>query len=176
MVDPLLGGYPFPYLCGAGVAWKLVWALGGEAAAMPWVDIAALATVADVVPLTGENRAIVRMGLDAINGGHQRPGIAALIEAAGLSGKPITSTSIAFQLAPRLNAGGRLGSARRSLKLVTAEDPARSPRLAEELEDENAGARPWSSRSWPRRSSSSGTSTSSRIGRSYCPGRTGIPA
>ena len=90
VVNPLLAGYPFPYLCGAGVAWKLVWALGGEAAAMPWVDVAALATVADVVPLTGENRAIVRLGLDAINAA-PRTGIAALIEAAGLADKPITA-------------------------------------------------------------------------------------
>ena len=66
-MNPLLNDYPFPHLCGAGVAWKLVWALGGEEAAMAWVDIAALATVADVVPLTGENRVIVRLGLDAVN-------------------------------------------------------------------------------------------------------------
>ena len=137
VVNPLLNGYPFPSLCGAGVAWKVVWALAGQAAAMPWVDVAALATVADVVPLTGENRAIVRMGLDAINAG-PRLGIAALIEAAGLAGKPITSTSIAFQLAPRLNAGGRLGSATRSLELVTAADPGTARTLAEALEAENA--------------------------------------
>ena len=136
VVNPLLGGYLFPKLCGAGVAWKLVWALGGQDAAMAWVDVAALATVADVVSLTGENRAIVRLGLDAINRA-QRPGIAALIEAAGLSGKPIKSTSIAFQLAPRLNAGGRLGSAARSLALIREMDPARARAEAAELEAEN---------------------------------------
>ena len=136
VVNPLLAGYPFPYLCGAGVAWKLVWALGGEAAAMPWVDVAALATVADVVPLTGENRAIVKLGLDAINGA-PRTGIAALIEVAGLTGKPITATAIAFQLAPRLNAGGRLGSAQRSLALVMETDPARAQAEAAALEAEN---------------------------------------
>ena len=136
VVNPLLNGYPFPSLCGAGVAWKLVWALAGEGAAMPWVDVAALATVADVVPLTGENRAIVRMGLDAINAG-PRLGIAALIESAGLAGKRVTSTTIAFQLAPRLNAGGRLGSATRSLELVTAGNAAEARALAEALEAEN---------------------------------------
>jgi len=136
VVNPLLADYPFPHLCGAGVAWKLVWALGGEADAMPWVDVAALATVADVVPLTGENRAIVKLGLDAINAA-PRPGVAALIEAAGLSGKPITATAIAFQLAPRLNAGGRLGSAMRSLALVAENDPARAQAEAAELEAEN---------------------------------------
>lgn len=140
VVNPLLDGYPFPHLCGAGVAWKLVWALGGEAAAMAVVDIAALATVADVVPLTGENRAIVRMGLDRINA-DPRPGIAALIESAGLFGKPVTSTSIAFQLAPRLNAGGRLGSAMRSYALVTAKDAEQARPLAEALESENASRR-----------------------------------
>ena len=137
VVDPLLGGYPFPHLCGAGVAWKLVWALGGEAAAMPWIDIAALATVADVVPLTGENRAIVSLGLEAINGGARRLGIRALAEAAGLEDRPVTSGNIAFQLAPRLNAGGRLGSARRSLELLLAEDEGAARALAGELDAEN---------------------------------------
>lgn len=137
VVNPLLGGYPFPYLCGAGVAWKLVWALGGEADAMARVDIAALATVADVVSLTGENRAIVRMGLDAVNAG-ARTGIAALIEVAGLTGKPITAGSVAFQLAPRLNAGGRLGSAERSLALIMETDASKAWALAEALEKENA--------------------------------------
>ena len=136
VVNPLLADYPFPLLCGAGVAWKVVWALGGEAEAMPWVDVAALATVADVVPLTGENRAIVRMGLEAINAA-PRTGIAALIFAAGLEGKHITAATVAFQLAPRLNAGGRLGSAMRSLALVTETDPARAQAEAAELEAEN---------------------------------------
>ncbi len=136
-VNPLLKDYPFPYLCGAGVAWKLVWALSGRDAAMPWVDVAALATVADVVPLTGENRAIVALGLEAVNRA-PRVGIAALIEAAGLSGKPVTSTAVAFQLAPRLNAGGRLGSATRSLALILETDPARARAGAEALDGENA--------------------------------------
>ena len=136
VVNPLLGGYAFPSLCGAGVTWKLVWAMGGQEAAMPWVDVAALATVADVVPLTGENRVIVALGLKVINAS-PRPGIAALIEAAGLSGKRVTSTSIAFQLAPRLNAGGRLGSATRSLELIQAQDAGEAKPLAEILEAEN---------------------------------------
>ena len=140
VVNPLLGGYPFPCLCGAGVAWKLVWAMGGRDAAMPWVDVAALATVADVVSLAGENRAIVRLGLDAINRS-PRTGIQALIDAAGLSGRPVTSAVIAFQLAPRLNAGGRLGSAMRSLELVTEADPAKARAEAAELEQENVRRR-----------------------------------
>ena len=149
VVNPLLKDYPFPALCGAGVAWKLIWAMSllrhegdpaAEADAMAYVDIAALPTVADVVSLTGENRAIVKLGLDAINA-RPRPGIAALIEAAGLSGKPITSTAVAFQLAPRLNAGGRLGSAERSQRLIVAPDAATARPLAEALEQENANRR-----------------------------------
>ena len=151
VVNPLLGGYPFPFLCGAGVAWKLAWALSGEGGALEadasldslpptaraWVDVAALATVADVVSLTDENRVIVRLGLERINRS-ARTGIAALIDAAGLNGRRVTSTSIAFQLAPRLNAGGRLGSAMRALELVSAEDPEDAVRLATELDGENA--------------------------------------
>ena len=139
VVNPLLKGYPFPYLCGAGVAWKLVWALSG-AAPMDYIDIAALATVADVVSLTGENRAIVSLGLRSINA-RPRPGVAALIEAAGLSSKSVTATSVGFQLAPRLNAGGRLGSARRALDLVTAPDPDSARPLAEALDEENSRRR-----------------------------------
>ena len=146
VVNPLLEDYPFPFLCGAGVAWKLVWALSGEPApgedpelpGVPsdWVDVAALATVADVVSLTGENRAIVSLGLERLN---RRPrlGLSALIEASGLEGKRVTATTVAFQLAPRLNAGGRLGSAERSLRLVTAVDPGEARALAAELESEN---------------------------------------
>ena len=151
VVNPLLGGYPFPFLCGAGVAWKLVWALSGEGGALEaeapldtlpptaraWVDVAALATVADVVALTDENRVIVRLGLERINRS-PRPGIAALMDVAGLNGRRVTSTSIAFQLAPRLNAGGRLGSAMRALELVSAEKPEEAARLATELDGENA--------------------------------------
>ena len=135
VVNPLLNDYPFPHLCGAGVAWKLVWALSGKIPT-DLIDIAALATVADVVPLTGENRAIVAMGLEAVNR-HPRTGIAALIEAAGLSGKPVTSTAVAFQLAPRLNAGGRLDTALKPLELVATADPKRAAILAEELNAEN---------------------------------------
>lgn len=134
VVDPVLNGYPFPYLCGAGVAWKLVWALSGEMP-MALIDLAALATVADVVSLTGENRIIVTEGLRRINAA-PRPGIAALIEAAKLSGE-ITSGNIAFQLAPRLNAGGRLETAYDPLALVTAEDAEQARPLAEKLDAKN---------------------------------------
>lgn len=136
VVNPLLNDYPFPALCGAGVAWKVVCAMAGIEEAMEYIDIAALATVADVVSLTGENRAIVRMGLNAMNK-KPRPGIDALIQVSGLGEKKVTSTHLAFQLAPRLNAGGRIGSAMRSWQLVTAESPAQAQPMAEELEQEN---------------------------------------
>lgn len=137
VVNPLLGEYPFPWLCGAGVALKLVEALGGRAAAEDRVDLAAIATVADVVSLTGENRVIVRMGLERIN--HcPRPGLAALMESARVTPGQLTSEGIAFRLAPRLNAGGRLGSARRSYELLVQQDAFEAAAQADELEQENA--------------------------------------
>ena len=140
LIDPLLGGYPCPYLSGAGVAFKLVEALSGRAAAMGYIDLAALSTVADVVPLLDENRFIVRAGLARMNG-HPRVGIAALKRAAGLEEKALTAGHLGFQLGPRLNAGGRLGSARRGLELLLTDDPVRAEALAAELEAENSERR-----------------------------------
>ncbi|MBE5772947.1 MAG: single-stranded-DNA-specific exonuclease RecJ [Clostridiales bacterium] len=140
VVNPLLNDYPFPALCGAGVAWKLVCALAGKETAMEYVDIAALATVADVVSLTGENRIIVHLGLKHLNA-RPRMGLDALIQVSGLSEKRITSTMLAFQLGPRLNAGGRIGSARRSFELITARDAGKARALADELEAENTERR-----------------------------------
>jgi len=134
VVNPMLGDYPFHSLCGAGVAFKLICALSGMDAALKYIDLAALATVADIVPLAGENRAIVKLGLDAINA-DPRPGIDALIRSAGLHGKPVTSNTVAYQLAPRLNAGGRVGDAKRSLQLLDGTGDVLA--LAAELEDEN---------------------------------------
>lgn len=136
-VNPLLGGYPFPWLCGAGVAFKLVHALGGMQAAMERIDLAAIATVADVVSLTGENRAIVHLGLQAINA-HARPGLAALMEVARIEAGTLDSQGIGFRLAPRLNAGGRLGSARRSFELLIQQDSFLAAAQADELESENS--------------------------------------
>jgi len=136
VVNPLLNNYPCPQICGAGVAFKLVHALGGLDAALEYVDLAAIATVADVVALTGENRAIVRLGLDRINT-RPRTGIQALIESARQEPGKINAEAIAFRLAPRLNAGGRLGSARRSYELLTEQDPFLATALADELEQEN---------------------------------------
>ena len=137
VVNPLLNDYPFPYLCGAGVAFQLVSALGGREKGMEYIDYAALATIADIVPLYDENRAIASIGLKKINAS-ARPGIRALIEAAGLSSKPLTAGNVAFQLTPRLNASGRIGDAMRAYNLITSTDMDECIRLASELNEENA--------------------------------------
>ena len=137
VVNPLLNDYPFPYICGAGVAFKLVHALGGLDAALERIDLAAIATVADVVSLTGENRAIVYLGLQRINE-NPRPGVAALMESARIEPGQADSQAIAFRIAPRLNAGGRLGSARRSYELLIQDEPFLAIAQADELEQENA--------------------------------------
>lgn len=136
VVNPLLGGYPFGYLCGAGVALKLVWALGGEEAAMGLIDLAAIATVADVVPLQDENRAIVHLGLQAINAA-PRPGVKALMDSARVEAGALDAQGVGFRLAPRLNAGGRLGSARRSFELLIEQDAFLAIAQADALEQEN---------------------------------------
>ena len=154
VVNPLLMDYPFPSLCGAGVAFKLILAVSarleaeeGELSSPPgwsmagdYVDLAALATVADVVPLTGENRVIVSLGLRRINE-NPRVGVSALIHAAGLDGKNISAGNVAFQLAPRLNASGRLGDARRAMALLTAGNESEAAPIAQELETENTNRR-----------------------------------
>ena len=137
VVDPLLGDYPFRWLCGAGVAFKLVAAAGGADAAMERIDLAAIATVADIVSLTGENRAIVHLGLERINRA-PRPGVAALMERARVEPGKLDSQGIAFRLAPRLNAGGRLGSARRSFELLMQTEDFLAVAQADELEEENS--------------------------------------
>ena len=129
-------------LCGAGVAFKLaqavVRALGlSENLPLHFLDFVALATVADVVPLTGENRILVRHGLKMLANSHWL-GVRALVEAAGLAGKPLRAGHVGFILAPRLNAAGRIGDANDGLRLLLTEDPAEAARLARELETLNA--------------------------------------
>ena len=135
VMDPLLGDYPFPSLCGAGVALKICQALLGMPGVMKRLDLAALATVADVVPLLDENRIIVREGLSRIPAS-PRPGLQALLRAAGIRG-PLTSDDIAFRLAPRLNAAGRLGDAKLAVHLLLTPDAAKADYIAGLLENEN---------------------------------------
>ncbi len=134
VVSPLLGDYPFPGLCGAGVAWKLALALDAEKAE-GLMEIAALATVADMVPLLGENRAIVKLGLEMLNR-TRRPGLIALMNLAGLEEK-VDSQAVAFQLAPRINACGRMDTARVALDLLCCRDAAKALSLAEKAQEYN---------------------------------------
>lgn len=140
LIDPLLGDYPFRRLCGAGVAFKVVWALFGEAAVEPLWELAALATVADLVPLLGENRIIVKEGLRRMQS-TGRAGLKALIAAAGQEGKVLTSGHLGFQIGPRINAGGRLYEASRIVELLLTDDREVAARIARELDTENAERR-----------------------------------
>ena len=135
VMDPLLGHYPFRRLCGAGVALKLCQALQGMEGVMKRLDLAALATVADVVPLVDENRIIVREGMRAM-ADSPRPGLRALIETAGVT-PPLRSEHLAFRLGPRLNAAGRLEDALQGVSLLTTRDPEEARAIARHLEENN---------------------------------------
>ncbi len=152
LVDPKVPGcsYPFKELCGAGLAWKLAEGLLREAGAAAglspearrsWLaslaKIAAVSTVADVVPLTGENRVLVAWGLAGL-AEPRSPGLAALLRRAGIpAGRSPTAREVAFRIAPRLNAAGRVSHARRALELLTTPDAGRAETLADELEAAN---------------------------------------
>jgi single-stranded-DNA-specific exonuclease len=126
--------YPFKGLSGVGVAFKLALALGAPNA---WdlLDIVTLGTIADMVPLVEENRAIVREGLQRL-GATRRPGLRALMQVAGVK-EPVTATHIGFALGPRINALGRMGSAMRGVDLLLTEDPTEAERLARLLDEQN---------------------------------------
>ncbi len=130
---------PFRDLSGVGVAFYLAAALEGDAEPLfdDYADLAALGTVADIVPLHGENRRLVRRGLARMNAG-ARPGLSALRTQAGFAEKPLSSVSIAFTLAPRINAAGRMGSAQRALRLLLSEDEEEATSLAQEICQANA--------------------------------------
>jgi single-stranded-DNA-specific exonuclease len=138
VVAPLKGDYPFAGLCGTGVVWKLAEALLG--AGHPFLerhlDVVALATVADVVPLVDENRALALLGLRRL-AQTQKPGLRALMRVAGVDPAALDESSIGFRLAPRINASGRLCRPEAALALLLTEDEAEARRLAEELEGLN---------------------------------------
>ncbi len=130
---------PFKGLCGAGVAFKLCAALDGcppEEMLDYCGDLAAVGTVADVMPLTSENRTLVKAGLRQLQN-TDRPGLEALLEEVGLAGKPITAENISYAIAPRINAAGRMDSAVTALQLVLCEDPDRAEELAHKLGEIN---------------------------------------
>lgn len=136
VMDPLIGDYPFPGLCGAGVALKICQALQGMAGVEKRLDLAAIATVADVVPLRDENRIIVSEGMKRI-ASTARPGLRALLVSAGLDSKDLSADDLAFRIGPRLNAAGRLGDAKLGVHLLLTPDPAKASNIAAMLEEAN---------------------------------------
>ncbi len=160
------GVYPERRLTGAGVAWKfahlLVAELGPESPAGDWAapaghaplpaavrelaDLALIGTVADVAPIVGENRSIARLGLEQLRSG-ARPGLAALLERAGVARERLDLDDIGFAIAPRLNAAGRVGEAERAARLLLASDPAEATALAAEIETANLDRRELTRRS-----------------------------
>jgi len=142
------GEYGNPHLSGAGVAFKLAWSLaqrfsGAGRVSQPYRDflveatgLAALGTIADVVPLVGENRILAHFGLTGVRNS-QLAGLVALVEQSGLTGKKIDSYHVGFWLAPRLNAAGRMGHARLAVELLTRADADRGRQIAEFLDSQN---------------------------------------
>ena len=141
LVHPALCGYPFAGLCATAVAFKLaqgIWRATGrdERELEEDLDLVALATVADVVPLVGENRTLVRCGLRAL-ARTRKPGLRALMAAARIDASRPDERALAFALAPRLNAAGRLHRADAGLELILTESPQRAREVAEELDRAN---------------------------------------
>jgi len=130
--------YPFPELCGTGVVYKFGQALFGIESEIPrrHLDLVALATIADVVPLVDENRSLAIAGLRAL-ARTAKPGLRALMRSAGVDPAMVDAGAVGFRLAPRLNAAGRLGHPREALELLLTEDEAEARRLADSLEELN---------------------------------------
>lgn len=145
LIDP---GYPNPNLCGAGVAFKLAWALARILSRservrphfreflVDAVGLVALATIADIVPLVDENRILARFGLAGL-ATTRLTGVTALIEAAGLTDQKVNTEHVGFRLAPRLNAAGRMGHALEVIEMLTLADPTRARQIACSLEQQN---------------------------------------
>jgi single-stranded-DNA-specific exonuclease len=159
ILHPAVDGYPLESLCGTAVAWKLACALrGASGVGSPGtpregapgdptpdapdidLDLVALATVADLVPLVGENRSLVRRGLEELRRA-QRPGIRALIEAAKCEPTQLDESDLGFRLAPRINAAGRLYRADAGVELFLTDDEARAAEIAKELNRANGERR-----------------------------------
>jgi single-stranded-DNA-specific exonuclease len=137
--------YPDRRLAGSGVAFKVACLLlrdvpGGRDAALELADLATIGTVADVAPIVGENRAIARLGLELMRR-KPRPGLVALFERSGINAEAVDLESVAFAIAPRLNAAGRVGEAAEAARLLLAEDPAEAVERAEALEAANTTRR-----------------------------------
>src|SRR3954453_22010931 len=153
IIHPVVSGYPFEGLCAAGVAYKLATALcdaAGQGAVETvggrrhptdaQLDLVALATVADMVPLVGENRRLVREGLRVFPEG-PRVGLRALMAAASVDPETVDAGSLGFRLAPRINAAGRLYRADAGVELMLTDDPDRAASIAAELDKANSERR-----------------------------------
>jgi single-stranded-DNA-specific exonuclease len=146
VLDPLKPecNYPFDYLSGAGVAFKLAQGIsekiGRREMPFKYLDLVALAAAADIVPLVDENRALVKEGLESINT-NPRPGIVALIESSSLNPGNVNSGQVVFTIAPRINAVGRLGDAERAVELLITDSKEDALKLAAVLEKENYARR-----------------------------------
>jgi single-stranded-DNA-specific exonuclease len=138
VVGPYRGDYPFPQLCGTGVVWKLGQALlGADSAELArHLDLVAVATVADVVPLVDENRGLAVAGLRWL-ARTQKPGLRELMRAARVDPAAVDAGAIGFRIAPRLNAAGRLGRPEAALELLLTEERETAARLAAQLEELN---------------------------------------
>jgi single-stranded-DNA-specific exonuclease len=138
VVGPYRGDYPFRELCGTGVVWKLGQALlGADSQALArHLDLVAVATVADVVPLLDENRGLAVAGLRAL-ARTQKPGLRELMRVARVDPATVDAGAIGFRLAPRLNAAGRLGRPEAALELLLCEEREPAARLAQQLEELN---------------------------------------
>jgi len=135
LVNPKLPGCPYPFkgLAGVGVAYKLAQALLGEAIPAEWTEIVAIGTIADLMPLLGENRTLVRSGLASMRQS-RFPGIRALLEVSGITMNTVSAVNIAFGMAPRINASGRLDHAGRAVALLTTDGSDEAGKLAGELD------------------------------------------
>ena len=137
VVDPKRPQCPYPgtALAGVGVAFKLVCALEGDTDRMleRYGDLLAVGTVADVMPVIGENRYMIRVGLEKLSGPDCSPGLAALMRETGSADKRPTASTISYALAPRINAAGRLGDTRTAVELLQTHDRRRAELLAKEL-------------------------------------------
>lgn len=136
LVDPCLDP-DLTQLCGAGVAYYLVRAMFGEEDAKMYLDICALSTIADIVPLVDDNRILVKYGLELIRMGYAKVGIKALIESAGILQRYVSSGDVSFKIAPRINASGRLATAENAIKALTTDDPTEARLIAQELSLQN---------------------------------------
>ncbi len=134
-------GYPDKGLAGVGVAFKLCCALAAETGfpqerLHAFLDLVAVATIADIAPLRGENRALVRLGLQVLPR-TPNPGMRALLRVTGLEGRDVTASQVGYVIAPRINAVGRMGAAMDGVRLLLTDDPAEAAEIAERLEGEN---------------------------------------